>query len=585
MTAALRLLPFLAVLLLSLLCSVQAATYTVLLGWQTVVDQYGPAWYSLYFYPTQLTIVYGDSVTWIWNSGESHNVVFSNGTFLADTAADGSSLLLIAGIAGNQTVFTDYGQTYSSGIQTNFGAPYTLQFLPNTGSGNFTFYCSIHESMVGVLQVLPAGSTAPMTPAQVNASTNAEIAQLEAVAQAQIASLPSPATGPGVKHTTRADGTTAWVVQAGAMWMQPGVAMYARFIPSYLEVHVGDTVEFVTVGDDPHMVYFNASNQFQLIYTNWSPTQRAPLNISINKPNPNYPLGFLPPPYSGSWPNAAGHLYSGLLFDPTVFVGLPFPQVYNVTFTQAGSWQYMCPIHYDIGMQAQVVVKAAGAALCTNPAIASTCAQLTSNAGGVLGDPQFKGLRGQSYQVHGIDGAVYNLISDDDVQLNARFAFRTGPRPCPTLRHAWTEGEEAAPISCWSHDGSYLAELGLQTGSGERLLVKAGEAKDGFAAVQVGSDDVQVGKKAASSVSVVRHSTHHLTVVAGQWTLHVENSDGFVNIAGVSVSTPISELTSHGLLGQTHRRVKGNIEGDVDDYMVAENDVFGVDFPFNQFQA
>ena len=52
----------------------------------------------------------------------------------------------------------------------------------------------------------------------------------------------------------------------------------------------------------------------------------------------------------------------------------------------------------------------------------------------VTGDPQFVGLRGQSFQVHGVDGAVYNIISDASMQLNSRFTFLEGPRPLP--RHA-----------------------------------------------------------------------------------------------------------------------------------------------------
>ena len=79
MVASLRL-PLLAVLLLSFLASVHSATYTVLIGWQTYNDQHGPSWYSHYFYPNQLTIATGDSVTWAWNTREIHNIVFSNGT-------------------------------------------------------------------------------------------------------------------------------------------------------------------------------------------------------------------------------------------------------------------------------------------------------------------------------------------------------------------------------------------------------------------------------------------------------------------------------------------------------------------------
>ena len=246
-------------LVLLLLCFVSpvrsANTYTILIGWETENDVNGPSWYSLYFYPTALTVAYGDSITYVWNSGEVHNLVFSNGTTLGETNADGS-LAPIAGVVGNQTVFTDYTQTYSSGIRNSHAPPVTLQFLPRTGSGTFQFYCSIHAGMVGAVTVLPAGQTAPLTPAQVNATTAASIAALETAAIAEIAALNAmaPSTGPGVTHATLADGTTQWTVIMGAMWMNPvGIAMYARFMPSYLEIHVNDTVQWITEGDGtPH---------------------------------------------------------------------------------------------------------------------------------------------------------------------------------------------------------------------------------------------------------------------------------------------------------------------------------------------
>ena len=47
--------------------------------------------------------------------------------------------------------------------------------------------------------------------------------------------------------------------------------------------------------------------------------------------------------------------------------------------------------------------------------------------GSARGDPQFVGLRGQSFQVHGIDGAVYALISEEHTAVNARFVFLRAP--------------------------------------------------------------------------------------------------------------------------------------------------------------
>ena len=65
----------------------------------------------------------------------------------------------------------------------------------------------------------------------------------------------------------------------------------------------------------------------------------------------------------------------------------------------------------------------------------SAAARSSSSSTGsrVVGDPFFVGLLGQQYQVHGIDGAVYSLISLQYMQLNSRFSFLAGPRPCPVI--------------------------------------------------------------------------------------------------------------------------------------------------------
>ena len=62
-------------------------------------------------------------------------------------------------------------------------------------------------------------------------------------------------------------------------------------------------------------------------------------------------------------------------------------------------------------------------------------AGLPAAAGTVLGDPQFRGFLGQSYQVHGMSGGVYSVISAPSLQLNARFVFLAAGG-CPGVRRA-----------------------------------------------------------------------------------------------------------------------------------------------------
>ena len=96
-------------------------------------------------------------------------------------------------------------------------------------------------------------------------------------------------------------------------------------------------------------------------------------------------------------------------------------------------------------------------------------------AASAKGDPQLRGFLGQSFQVHGLDGCVSSLISDRETQLNARFSFLASGS-CPPAH---------VPTQCWTHPGSYFTELTIRTHSGARLLLVAGDEREGFTAVEL----------------------------------------------------------------------------------------------------
>ena len=214
-------------------------------------------------------------------------------------------------------------------------------------------------------------------------------------------------------------------------------------------------------------------------------------------------------------------------------------------------------------------------------------AALLAAAGSVLGDPQFIGLRGQSYQVHGVDNTVYNLISDATMQLNARFTYLD--------QGECLRGADGLPLfTCWTHSGSYLQSLALQTAGGEQVELVSGSARTGFALVRVGNESLTVGDFRAGSNGLTVTFTDIRTVRitgAGLYSLTAQNSDAFVNIVSLEVaSIPrlTKEVRSHGLIGQTWKRdthgaeVK-DVEGFVDDYAESANDLFGCDFVYNKF--
>ena len=205
----------------------------------------------------------------------------------------------------------------------------------------------------------------------------------------------------------------------------------------------------------------------------------------------------------------------------------------------------------------------------------------------IVGDPQFIGLRGQSYQVHGIDGAVYNLITEQRSQVNSRFVFLTHGR-CPVR-------DGLQDSNCWTHPGSYLGELSFQqvvSGSVHRALVQSGAADVGFSLVSVDGSILSVGQRLyiSSAFSLHYRDSHTLTVQLEHFNFILSNSDHFIN-QGVIPKLSLSLLTSHGLMGQTHsetvyaRSPIPYIQGRVDDYVLESDDIFGTDFVFNLFQV
>ena len=201
----------------------------------------------------------------------------------------------------------------------------------------------------------------------------------------------------------------------------------------------------------------------------------------------------------------------------------------------------------------------------------------------IVGDPQFVGLRGQSYQVHGIDGAVYNIISEKSTQVNSRFMFLTQGQ-CPVI-----DGVQAD--NCWSHPGSYLGEMSFQQivdGKVHAALLTAGPAKSGFAAVQVDGKALKVGQTVTfGSFSVAFDSAYSVLLTTEHFEFDLSNSDLFINQA-LRSRIPLNKLQAHGLLGQTassttYPSALKYIQGSVDDYVIADNDLFGTDFVYNQF--
>ena len=228
---------------------------------------------------------------------------------------------------------------------------------------------------------------------------------------------------------------------------------------------------------------------------------------------------------------------------------------------------------------------------CANAQIQFSCAAEVAPPvvrTGAFGDPQLYGLLGQSYQVHGIDGAIYALISAPSLQVNARFDFLASAACPPT---------SVVNTPCWSHPGSYMGAIGVSVeldGVTMRFSFESGPASLGFSSIQQDGQQLTAGAIDASYLSgrviLISRSTHSVQLRTPLFTFDVDSSDSFVNLRltrNVALSV-LQQQRVHGLLGQTHTRrdnkagaVK-DIEGEVDDYVAGET-LHSTSFVYNRY--
>jgi plastocyanin len=131
-------------------------------------------------------------------------------------------------------------------------------------------------------------------------------------------------------------GSTTWVVQAGGYAEAQGLQTQ-KFLPSTITVNEGDRVTW-TLGGNAHTIFFPAGEKPPDLLVPGQAKGEVLFNSRIFFPSGKQ--------YGGSGPFSAGVLEEG------------FKTRYTVTFTKAGTYEYLCMFHP--GMAGAVVVQPAG---------------------------------------------------------------------------------------------------------------------------------------------------------------------------------------------------------------------------------
>jgi plastocyanin len=302
-----------------------ATNWTVIVGGQTR----DVSVYANGFYPRELTIHTGDTIT--WQFAGFHNVSFLSGAAPPSFAIkDGNNYY-----ANPQVFFPAGVSTYDGTGFRNSGVPqrdkpfsYSLTF---TRPGRYEYACTIHPGMAGVVNVVD-GAIAE-TPEAALARGRAEQAASLAAGTKAYASLNPQTTGPHVIVPlvgSREDRFSLLRFTHDPLVVAPGTTV-TWTIRDPFEVH---TVTFA--GDDKLPEFFVPQTE-----------SGGPPKLLLN--------AVALTPTSTTTYDGTGFINSGLLALPGA-PGNP-PSSFSLTFTKPGRYVYWCLVHDHENQEGIVIVK------------------------------------------------------------------------------------------------------------------------------------------------------------------------------------------------------------------------------------
>lgn len=300
------------------------------------------------FLPSVLKIRAGDTVTWKINSDEPHTATFLSGAEpppdpIPMPGGGPTDLMLNPQIAFSTRAPDAPVEIYSGDGYFNSGllsngvvvAPNESYSVSFDTPGTYKYNCLLHQSMVGTIIVEPNTTVDVPSQADIDAMAQAELAPLEAQLEALTSATPPVHSelGPG--------DTTIWYVPAGYEATDDRVAVY-DFAPKDLTIKQGDTIVWTSTLF--HVVsFFPGRDAPEFVIP--IPQDQGPPILQVN------PEVAFPAKPSGEF-DGTGYYSSGLIGAGPLPGGMNF----SMTFSEPGTYDYVCPIHKELGMAGTVTV-------------------------------------------------------------------------------------------------------------------------------------------------------------------------------------------------------------------------------------
>ncbi len=318
--------------------------------WQAIAGGESPdrARQALSFLPNELWVQTGDSIRWTFPTHERHSVTFLIPGQLRPPIYSPTAWGVEIGCPGvtPDGASFDGSACVHSGIlrldqntDSTAGAPTYSVYFP--AAGNFKFACLAHADMTGVVHVLNPSETLPHDQNFYDRQGQSERTLLLADAShLQGEATPGHGDEDRAQSSDVAAGIGEVVTMTGA-GAQPASLM--RFLRDTIIVRVGDTVEWTSLEPSiNHTVTFGTEPADpRVLSANVLPTSDGARQAVIGSPGESVNSGFLSP---------APQDRVGLAEAP------PGITRFRVTFTSPGTFNYICAVHDELGMEGTVVV-------------------------------------------------------------------------------------------------------------------------------------------------------------------------------------------------------------------------------------
>lgn len=281
----------------------------------------------LQYLPARIKVKVDTPVTWTWKGTiEPHSVTFLKPGQQLPPPGDPS-------VFGPTPPTGPYdGTTFvNSGLQPLGPAPATPFTMSFSKPGKFSYYCVIHPTMVGQIDVVASGKT----------DSKKAVTALGAAQAKKWIKEGTAAKKKLVKTANRSiknsDGTKTWLIQMGKTTKHTDVLAFA---PTPKKVKAGDSIQFINNSEAPHTGTFAG--------------KQPPIT------NPSDPQTDNPAPGPSPQTLNSTDLFNTGLIPPNASSGPDSPpppkavRSYTYVVPAAGTYPYYCILHTLSGMGGEI---------------------------------------------------------------------------------------------------------------------------------------------------------------------------------------------------------------------------------------